>query len=124
MRIYLASSVSEEHRTKMYEVLESLKSAGHDVYIPDEHKTGCSNSESEREIFENHTNAIKESECVMAFDSGWKTKDDVPWEVGYAQETGKPVIITKLASGPCLPAGISVYDFCKKPKSMTKPEQI
>lgn len=140
MRIYLASSLSEEHRPKMYEVLESLRSQGHDVYAPVEHKIegawDYSNSEWGRKVFENDINAIKASECVVALSNGRNTTAGASWEIGYAYGIGKTVIVAEMTPGPhslmvsngCHAtvdgvSGISTYDFLKMPKVMTKSEQ-
>ena len=70
MKIYLASPFFNKVELNIYqEVISSLRTMGHEVYVPQEHsiKDGwsMSNSSWARAVYREDIRAIDECECVM-----------------------------------------------------------
>lgn len=141
MKIYLASSLSQETRPDMYRALKELRELGHEVYGPVEHiiedAWSYSNKDWGRLVFEADIKAIKEAECIVAISYGrTKTTAGSSWEIGYAYGTGKRVVVVEMDAGPQSLMvsngshatvkgieGLIDYDFDSMPKLMTEAEQ-
>jgi len=141
MKIYLASSLSQECRPDMYEALKRLRGSGHEVYGPVEHAIenawDYSNKDWGRLVFEADIRAISEADCVVAISYGrTKTTAGSSWEIGYAYGTGKKVVVVEMDEGPQSLMvsngshatvkgleGLMNYDFDSMPRLMTESEQ-
>lgn len=141
MKIYLASSLSNENRPDMYRALEALRSMGHEVYAPVEHFIEDAWSYPNREwgnlVFKNDVSAIRESDIVVAVSYGrTKTTAGSSWEIGYAYGIGKKVVVVEMDEGPQSLMvsngswatvsgleGLESYDFDGLPRTMTDSEQ-
>jgi nucleoside 2-deoxyribosyltransferase len=141
MKIYLASSLSNECRPDMYRALGTLRSLGHDVYAPVEHFVpdawSYPNREWGRLVFEDDVRAIGDSDCVVAVTYGRTgTTAGSSWEIGYAYGTGKKVVVVEMDPGPQSLMvsngshatvmgieGLQSYDFAGMPETMTDAEQ-
>ena len=89
MRIYLASPFFNKVELDTYrEVIRSLRTMGHEVYVPQEHsiKDGWSmpNSSWARAVYREDIRAIDECECVMILNFGMYSDSGTAWEAGYA----------------------------------------
>ena len=94
MKIYLASPFFNKMELNVYqEVIRSLRTAGHEVYVPQEHsiKDGwsMSNSSWARAVFREDIRAIDECECVMILNFGMYSDSGTAWEAGYANALRK-----------------------------------
>jgi nucleoside 2-deoxyribosyltransferase len=141
MKIYLASSLSQETRPDMYRVLKELRELGHDVYGPVEHTIknawDYSNQDWGRLVFEEDIRAINAADCIVAISYGrTKTTAGSSWEIGYAYGTGKKVVVVEMDEGPQSLMvsngshatvkgleGLIDYDFASMPRLMTEAEQ-
>ena len=89
MRIYLASPFFNKVELDIYrEVIRSLRTMGHEVYVPQEHsiKDGWSmpNGSWARAVYREDIRAIDECECVMILNFGMYSDSGTAWEAGYA----------------------------------------
>lgn len=89
MKIYLASPFFNKVELDIYrEVISSLRTMGHEVYVPQEHsiKDGwsMSNSSWARAVYREDIRAIDECECVMILNFGMYSDSGTAWEAGYA----------------------------------------
>ena len=141
MKIYLASSLSNENRHHMYEALKKLRESGHDVYGPVEHAIenawDYSNKDWGRLVFEEDVRAINEADCIVAISYGRsKTTAGSSWEIGYAYGTGKKVVVVEMNEEPQSLMvsngswatvkgmdGLMEYDFDEMPRQITESEQ-
>jgi len=140
MKIYLASSLSEDKRAKMYEAINHLRNIGHDVYAPVEHKIANAwdypNDEWGLMVFEDDIKAIKESDAVVMLSYGRESTAGANWECGYAFGIGKKVILVEMTEGimSLMVAngryatvkgieGLKSYDWEKMPPTRTNTEQ-
>lgn len=141
MKIYLASSLSNENRPHMYEALKRLRESGHDVYGPVEHAIenawDYSNKDWGRLVFEEDVRAINEADCIVAISYGRsKTTAGSSWEIGYAYGIGKKVVVVEMDNGQQSLMvsngshatvggieGLMKYDFDEMPRQMTEAEQ-
>ena len=139
-KIYLASSLSLDKRDKMFEAIEYLRSIGHDVYAPVEHKIANAwdypNDEWGLMVFEDDIKAIKESEIVVMLSYGRDSTAGANWESGYAFGLGKKIILVEMTDGvmSLMVAngryatvkgmdGLKSYDWDKMPPMRTTTEQ-
>ena len=99
--IYIASPFfKEDNRENAIKVAEILRKKGHTVYLPLEHKIlnawDYPNYEWGRLVFENDTDAIDNSDCVVVLSYGRESTAGTNWEAGYAWGTYKPVIVVEM----------------------------
>lgn len=140
MKIYLASSLSEDKRPKMMEAINHLRAIGHDVYAPVEHKIANAwdypNDEWGLMVFEDDIKAINESDAVVMLSYGRDSTAGANWECGYAFGIGKKVILVEMTDGvmSLMVAngryatikgidGLMGYDWNTMPPTRTKTEQ-
>lgn len=140
MNIYLAASLSEDKRIDMYQALDVLRKAGHNVYAPIEHfivnAWDYPNNEWGLMVFEDDVTAIDRSEVVVMLCYGRVSTAGANWEAGYAFAKGKKVIIVEMtdtvmslmvANGRYATVkgieGLSEYDWKTMPQSRTDTEQ-
>jgi nucleoside 2-deoxyribosyltransferase len=96
MKIYLASPWFKNNERVMYtQVLQKLRSEGHEVYAPVEHEVpnawDLSNAEWGRQVFFADIEAIDNSEEVWVLNFGMYPDTGTAWECGYAYAKGKTV---------------------------------
>lgn len=96
MKIYLASPLFTEYeKQEVTQVAASLRSIGHEVYVPMEHQIenawDYSNSEWARMVFEEDVKAIQECDEVWCIYYGLYSDSGTAWECGFAYGIGKPV---------------------------------
>lgn len=96
MKIYLASPLFTEYERKRVQGVASiLRDAGHEVYVPMEHKIENAwemlNSEWAKKVFEEDVKAIQECDKVYCIYYGLYSDSGTAWECGYAYALGKPV---------------------------------
>lgn len=140
MKIYLASSMSNEKRTNMENAVQILRAKGHEVYNPCEHVIphawDYKNGEWGLMVFTNDVTAIQDADLVVALSYGRMSTAGVNWEMGFAFGIGKKVIVVEMtdeimslmvANGRWATVkgldGLKNYDFGTMPKLRTKTEQ-
>lgn len=89
MKIYLASPFfSHEEVVVYHQVINDLRKAGHEVYVPQEHAIegawDMSNKEWANRVYHEDINAIDDCECVMVLNFGMYSDSGTAWEAGYA----------------------------------------
>lgn len=100
-KIYLASSMSAEHRGDIQEAAKILRETFRDVYVSMEHTIQNAwdypNNEWGLMVFEDDIAAIDRSDHVVFLNYGReKTTADCSWEAGYAFAKGKKVIVVDI----------------------------
>ena len=140
MKVYLASSLSEDKRDDMYGALQILRKKGVDVYAPVEHTIPNAwdypNSEWGLMVFTEDVAAIQACDCLVLLSYGRLSTAGANWEAGYAFALGKKVVVVEMnsevmslmvANGRYATVkglrGLSEYDFSRMPKSRTETEQ-
>lgn len=144
MKIYLAASLSEEHRADMFEALRILREEhGLEVYAPVEHKIpqdwDYPNSEWGLMVFSQDLMAIQQADIIVALSYGRLNSAGISWEAGYAYGLGKKIILVEMldhkkdtqslmvANGRYASVsglkGLFGYDFKELPKTRTWTEQ-
>lgn len=140
MKIYLATTLENDSREEMYDALEILRSKGHDVYAPIEHKIPNAwdypNQEWGLMVFTSDINAIQECDVVVMLSHGRHSTAGANWEAGYAFGIGKKVIVVEMTDEPMSLmvangryatvrglSGLLDYDWEKMPKTRTTTEQ-
>ena len=140
MKIYLATTLENDSRKEMYDALEILRSKGHDVYAPIEHKIPNAwdypNQEWGLMVFTSDINAIQECDVVVMLSHGRRSTAGANWEAGYAFGIGKKVIVVEMTDKPMSLmvangryatvrglSGLLDYDWEKMPKTRTITEQ-
>lgn len=96
MKIYLASPLFTcPQRNRIYDIADSLRHSGHEVYVPMEHQIESGwkmkNSEWAEKVFAEDIKAIQECDVVWAIYYGLYSDSGTAWECGYAYGIGKPV---------------------------------
>jgi len=140
MKIYLATTLENDSRKEMYDALEILRSKGHDVYAPIEHKIPNAwdypNQEWGLMVFTSDINAIQECDVVVMLSHGRHSTAGANWEAGYAFGIGKKVIVVEMTDEPMSLmvangryatvkglSGLLKYDWSKMPETRTDTEQ-
>lgn len=141
MKIYLAASLSEEHRQDMYEALKILREIQDlEVYAPVEHKIPMDwdypNNEWGLMVFSQDLGAIQNSDLIVALSYGRENSGGIAWEMGYSYGIGKKVLLVEMtdhrqslmmANGRYASVkglnGLKDYDFKNLPKTRTETEQ-
>lgn len=140
MKIYLASSMSNEKRANMEKAVSILREKGFEVYNPCEHVIPHAwdypNDEWGLMVFTNDVMAIKDADLIVALSYGRMSTAGVNWEMGYAFGLDKKVIVVEMtdeimslmvANGRWATVkgleGLKNYDFNTMPKLRTKTEQ-
>lgn len=96
MKIYLASPLfTELEREQVKNTAQYLRSEGHEVYVPMEHKVENAwdypNHEWARLVFEEDVKAIRDCDEVWCIYYGLYSDSGTAWECGFAYGIGKPV---------------------------------
>ena len=96
MKIYLASPWFKDNERIMYrQILDKMRSQGHEVYAPIEHEIGNawgkSNEQWAREVFNADIQAIRDCDEVWVLNFGMYSDSGTAWECGFAYGIGKPV---------------------------------
>lgn len=104
MRYYLTSPVLNiEEKDIIRRLSNSLRLAGHDVYIPMEHDIenvwDVARMEWAYETFKNNMRAIRECDEVICVYYGLYNDNVTAWECGFACGVNKPVKIVTLING-------------------------
>ena len=99
--IYIASPFfKEENRANAIKATEILRSKGHMVYLPLEHKIPNAwdypNYEWGRLVFNNDIEGINCSDCVVVLSYGRESTAGTNWEAGYAYGVGLPVVVVEM----------------------------
>ena len=94
MKIYLASPFFSGEEVVIYrQVIQDLRNAGHEVYVPQEHTVenawDLSNKDWASRVYFNDIEAIDNCECVMILNFGMYSDSGTAWEAGYAFAIGK-----------------------------------
>ena len=94
MRIYLASPFFNNEELAVYKkVIHQLRTAGHAVYVPQEHSIEgaweMSNANWARAVYREDIRAIDDCECVMVLNFGMYSDSGTAWEAGYAMAPRK-----------------------------------
>lgn len=94
MKIYLASPFFTKEEVAIYRsVIDELRQAGYEVYVPQEHTIeGAwekSNTEWANCVYHEDIKAIDDCECVMVLNFGMYSDSGTAWEAGYAFAIGK-----------------------------------
>lgn len=100
-KIYLASSMSKEHRMDIWKAATVLRKTFRDVYVPMEHQVQNAwdypNNEWGLMVFEDDIAAIDRSDYVVFLNYGReKTTAGCAWEAGYAFAKGKKVFVVDI----------------------------
>ena len=100
-KIYLASSMSEDHRMDIRTAAQILRKTFRDVYVPMEHQIQNAwdypNNERGLMVFEDDIAAIDRSDYVVFLNYGRKkTTAGCAWEAGYAFAKGKKVFVVEV----------------------------
>lgn len=95
-KIYLAAPwFTDGERVLYFEVLNTLRAEGHEVYAPIEHELenawDMSNKEWGLKVFQSDIDAINNSEEVWVLNYGMYSDTGTAWECGYAYGIGKVV---------------------------------
>ena len=96
-KIYLASPFFDATECHYYHrAIEALRSAGYEVYVPQEHSIEggweMSNEEWTRRVFAEDIHAILNSDVVMILNFGMYSDSGTAWEAGYAYGLDKEVV--------------------------------
>ncbi|MCG2727042.1 MAG: nucleoside 2-deoxyribosyltransferase [Candidatus Methanoperedenaceae archaeon] len=92
--IYLAAPLfSEAERDFNRKLRDEIKSAGFQVFLPQEDSNNVKNEKNRQQIiFNKNLTAIERSDIVVAVVDGTDVDSGTAWEIGYAFAKGKPVI--------------------------------
>ena len=96
-KIYLASPFFDATECHYYHrAIEALRSAGYEVYVPQEHSIEggweMPNEEWARRVFAEDVDAIRTSDVVMILNFGMYSDSGTAWECGYAKGLGTAVV--------------------------------
>lgn len=97
MKIYLASPFFNTEEVAIYRnVINDLRNAGHEVYVPQEHTIenawDLSNRDWAEQVYLNDIEAIRECEMVIILNFGMYSDSGTAWEAGYAYATEKKTV--------------------------------
>lgn len=118
MKIYLASPFFNTEEVAIYRnVINDLRNAGHEVYVPQEHTIenawDLSNRDWAEQVYLNDVNAIRECEMVMILNFGIYSDSGTAWEAGYAYAMEK-VTIQVLCGGSNATYSLMMMNGCDK----------
>lgn len=104
-KIYLASPFfTERQRDTVCKVANILRAAGHEVFVPMEHKIEDAWSYSSREwaekVFSMDIDAIRASDIVVALYYGLNSDTGTAFEIGYAYASSIPVHVIPMTNPP------------------------
>lgn len=96
-KIYLASPFFDATECHYYHrAIEALRSAGYEVYAPQEHSIEggweMPNEEWARQVFAEDVDAIRTSDVVMILNFGMYSDSGTAWEAGYAYAMEIPTV--------------------------------
>lgn len=96
-KIYLASPFFNPLELLTYkDVIESLRSAGYEVYVPQEHSIEGAwempNHAWSREVFVEDVRAIHECDVMLILNWGMYSDSGTAWEAGYAYGNKIPTV--------------------------------
>lgn len=96
-KIYLASPFFDATECHYYHrAIEALRSAGYEVYVPQEHSIEggweMPNEEWARRVFAEDVDAIRTSDVVMILNFGMYSDSGTAWEAGYAYGMKIPTV--------------------------------
>ena len=96
-KIYLASPFFDATECHYYHrAIEALRSAGYEVYVPQEHSIEggweMPNEEWARRVFAEDVDAIRTSDVVMILNFGMYSDSGTAWEAGYAYALKIPTV--------------------------------
>lgn len=96
-KIYLASPFFNAHECYYYHrAIEVLRSAGYEVYVPQEHEIpngwDMPNAEWARRVFAEDVDAIHSCDVVMVLNFGMYSDSGTAWEAGYAYALKLPTV--------------------------------
>lgn len=96
-KIYLASPFFDATECHYYHrAIEALRSAGYEVYVPQEHEIPggweMPNEEWARRVFAEDVAAIRTSDVVMILNFGMYSDSGTAWEAGYAYGMKIPTV--------------------------------
>lgn len=96
-KIYLASPFFDATECYYYHrAIEALRSAGYEVYVPQEHSIEggweMPNEEWARRVFAEDVDAIRTSDVVMILNFGMYSDSGTAWEAGYAYAMKIPTV--------------------------------
>ena len=97
MKIYLASPFFSTEEVAIYrQVIQDLRTAGHEVYAPQEHTIEgaweMSNAQWAELVYLTDIEAIRQSEMVMILNFGMYSDSGTAWEAGYAYAMEKRTV--------------------------------
>ena len=91
MKAYLAGPLfTSAERGWNADVAQALRTAGHEVFLPQENEPGKDGSE----IFATDVGGIDWADCVVAIMDGLDPDSGTAWEVGYAFGK-KPIVLVR-----------------------------
>jgi nucleoside 2-deoxyribosyltransferase len=104
MRLYFAAPLfTAAERTWNAAVTESLRSAGHEVFLPQEQEPGRDGPG----IFATDVAGIDWAEALVAIVDGPDPDSGTAWEVGYGYAVAKPIVLVRTDirahAGPSVP---------------------
>jgi nucleoside 2-deoxyribosyltransferase len=92
MKVYFAGPLfTTPQRTWNVEVTDALRSAGHEVFLPQEEEPG----KDATGIFAADTAGIDWSEALVVIMDGLEPDSGTCWKVGYAFGTKKPIVLVR-----------------------------
>jgi nucleoside 2-deoxyribosyltransferase len=92
MKVYFAGPLfSTPERSWNAEVASGLRTAGHEVFLPQENEPGLDAAG----IFAADKAGIDGSECLVAIMDGPGPDAGTSWEVGYAFGRGMPIVLVR-----------------------------
>lgn len=91
--VYLAAPLfSEAERDFNRKLRDEIKSAGFNVFLPQEDSNNIKGDNRQEIIFNKNMAAIESSDIIVAVVDGTDADSGTAWEIGYAFAKGKPVI--------------------------------
>ncbi|MDO9097805.1 MAG: nucleoside 2-deoxyribosyltransferase [Candidatus Methanoperedens sp.] len=92
--VYLAAPLfSEAERDFNSKLRDKIKSAGFNVFLPQEDSNNIKDEKNRQEIiFNKNAAAIERSDIIAAVIDGTDVDSGTAWEIGYAFAKGKPII--------------------------------
>lgn len=92
--VYLAAPLfSEAERDFNSKLRDKIKSAGFNVFLPQEDSNNIKDEKNRQEIiFNKNVAAIERSDIIVAVIDGTDVDSGTAWEIGYAFARGKPII--------------------------------
>ena len=92
MKVYFAAPLfTTAERAWNAEVAEGLRSAGHEIFLPQEQEPGL----DDPAIFASDVAGIDWADGLVAIMDGPDPDSGTSWEVGYAFAAGKPIVLVR-----------------------------